>query len=246
MYSTGFTTGRKKAFIPWGLLVKDPLTFITKECTPDGFEWKDPSKIRIREVFRLLYHWRSRQDEGLLPLVWVPTCSLFQDQDEPSSHPRHSQKSKANDSNDSDEEQFHLPSFGECGDDDNADEGGQYSGGNEPKEHFSSGRQSSFEEHEDNADADHGANYDSENEPDYSTSSCGQPNERSAEDAPEYINDEGNESDHNPSDSGEPGGLSMAFPPLDDPYMHQSFSGMCPLLCDHCLCYLLVTRFKYC
>jgi hypothetical protein len=51
MYSAGFTTGKKKAFIQWGELVKDPSSFIGEECTPDGFEWKDPSKIRIGEVF---------------------------------------------------------------------------------------------------------------------------------------------------------------------------------------------------
>ncbi|KAF8270246.1 hypothetical protein EI94DRAFT_1698918 [Lactarius quietus] len=49
------------------------------ERIPDGFEWKDPSKIQIGEIFRLLDHWRDRQDQGHVPLTWVPSCPAFQE-----------------------------------------------------------------------------------------------------------------------------------------------------------------------
>ncbi|KAF8259055.1 hypothetical protein EI94DRAFT_1814044 [Lactarius quietus] len=74
-----FITGRKNQVIPWGSLVNDPLSWIPQECIPDGFEWKDPSKIQIGEIFCLLDHWRDRQDQGHVPLTWVPSCPAFQD-----------------------------------------------------------------------------------------------------------------------------------------------------------------------
>ncbi|KAF8257633.1 hypothetical protein EI94DRAFT_1708787 [Lactarius quietus] len=80
-----FITGRKNQVIPWGSLVNDPLTWIPQECIPDGFEWKDPSKIQIGEIFHLLDHWRDRQDQGHVPLTWVPSCPPFQE-GQPSQH----------------------------------------------------------------------------------------------------------------------------------------------------------------
>ena len=50
---------------------------MTAECIPGGFEWKDPSKIHVGEVFCLLDHWRDRKDQGLEPLVWIQTSPLF-------------------------------------------------------------------------------------------------------------------------------------------------------------------------
>ncbi|KAH8978646.1 hypothetical protein EDB86DRAFT_3151891 [Lactarius hatsudake] len=91
-----FVTGNKKQTIPWGVLVKDPSSWIFDDCIPKDFVWKDPSKIQIGEVFRLLYHWKERQDQGLGPLMWVPTSPLFQDQ-----------------SNASDQESFNLSNFGD-------------------------------------------------------------------------------------------------------------------------------------
>jgi hypothetical protein len=74
----GFLSGKKKEAIPWGTLVRDPSSWITEACMSDDFEWKDPSKIQIGEIFHLLDHWRDQQDQGLDPIIWVPTCSLLQ------------------------------------------------------------------------------------------------------------------------------------------------------------------------
>ena len=81
MYELGFLTGIKTQTIPWGSIVKDPSSWITEESVPHGFQWKDPSKIQMGEIFRLLDHWRDRQDQGLDHLIWVPTCPLFQGND---------------------------------------------------------------------------------------------------------------------------------------------------------------------
>jgi hypothetical protein len=121
MHSPGFTTGKKKKFIPWGALVQDPSSFISEECTPEGFEWKDPSKIQRGEVFRLLYHWRSRLDDGLSPLIWVPTSRLFEDMDEPYAHTRKIRHSKAHQAYDSEDESFDFPSSGDFDQEDDAD-----------------------------------------------------------------------------------------------------------------------------
>jgi hypothetical protein len=82
-------TGKKKLVIPWGALVKDPSSWIDEDCIPEMFEWKDPSKIQIAEAFRLLDHWRDREDQGLDPLIWVRTCPLFEDGVDYSRHRRH-------------------------------------------------------------------------------------------------------------------------------------------------------------
>jgi hypothetical protein len=109
-YKLGFVTGKKKQIIPWGTLVKDPSSWISDECVPHGFEWKDPSKIQIGEVFCLLYHWRDRQAQDLNPLVWVPTCLLFQDAEKPSRHLQNVRRIRAEPQQESDEEVFNLPS----------------------------------------------------------------------------------------------------------------------------------------
>ena len=90
--------------------MKDPSSWISKECIPHGFEWKDPSKIQIGEVFRLLDHWRDRQVQDLDPLVWVPTCPLFQDAEKPSKHLRNVRRVRVEPPPESDEEVFNLPS----------------------------------------------------------------------------------------------------------------------------------------
>ena len=81
MYELGFLNGMKTQTIPWGSIVKDPLSWITEESVPHGFQWKDPSKIQMGEIFRLLDHWRDRKDQGLDHLIWVPTCPFFQGND---------------------------------------------------------------------------------------------------------------------------------------------------------------------
>jgi hypothetical protein len=106
----GFVTGMAKQVIPWGALVKDPSSWISEECFPTGFEWKDPSKIQVGEIFRLLDHWRDRQDKGVNPLIWLPTCPLFQDAEDPVTHGQTLQKARVQQEHDSDEEVFILPS----------------------------------------------------------------------------------------------------------------------------------------
>ncbi|KAH9167727.1 hypothetical protein EDB89DRAFT_1909818 [Lactarius sanguifluus] len=104
-----YVTRKPKLIIPWGSLVKDPSSWISDECTPDHFEWKDPSKIQIGEVFRILDHWRHRQDQGIGPLMWVPTSPLFDNMDDPPRHGRSVQKARTLQSQGSDEEYFVLP-----------------------------------------------------------------------------------------------------------------------------------------
>ncbi|KAH8976944.1 hypothetical protein EDB86DRAFT_3174559 [Lactarius hatsudake] len=108
-----FVTGNKKQTIPWGVLAKDPSSWIFDDCIPKDFVWKDPSKIQIGEVFHLLYHWKERQDQGLGPLMWVPTSPLFQDVEHPPQHKRHLRHARAQQSNASDQESFNLSKFGD-------------------------------------------------------------------------------------------------------------------------------------
>jgi hypothetical protein len=94
--------------IPWGALVRDASSWISSECSPRDFQWKDPSKIQVGEVFRLLDHWRDRQDKGLDPLIWVPTCPLFDDIPDHSKLGRNIRQLQ-----DSDEEVFDFPLSGD-------------------------------------------------------------------------------------------------------------------------------------
>jgi hypothetical protein len=87
----------------------NPLSWIDKECTPDDFQWKDPSKIKIGEIFRLLDHWRDHIDRGHHALVWVPSCPLFQDDDHAPIHGWQLQQAMALPEDYSDEEVFILP-----------------------------------------------------------------------------------------------------------------------------------------
>ena len=86
MHQSGFTTGNKTQVIPWGSLVNDLASWMMAECIPDGFEWKDPSKVQVEEVFCLLDHWRDHEDQGLQPLVWLPSSPLFVDTKQSNRH----------------------------------------------------------------------------------------------------------------------------------------------------------------
>ncbi|KAI9430604.1 hypothetical protein H4582DRAFT_2063619 [Lactarius indigo] len=103
-----YVTGIENQTIPWGSLSSDPSAWIDEECIPYDFEWKDPSKIRIDEVFCLLDHWRDRQDQGIDPLMWVPTCPLFNDTKQPTIHKRNIRRAQPKQSDGSDEESFDL------------------------------------------------------------------------------------------------------------------------------------------
>src|ERR1700744_1669880 len=109
-YHSGAVTGNKHQVIPWGAVLKDPSSWIDSTCTPQGFEWKDPSKIQVNEIFRLLDYWRDRQCEGHDPIVWVPTSPLFQNQERGPRHCWTSRQPRIEHPQDSDEEIFVLPS----------------------------------------------------------------------------------------------------------------------------------------
>jgi hypothetical protein len=66
----------------------DPTAWIDEECYPPGFQWADPSKIQVGQVFHLLDHWRQRQESGLTPLIWNPSCELLADAEQQSKHVR--------------------------------------------------------------------------------------------------------------------------------------------------------------
>ncbi len=70
-------SGRK--FHGPALLSEKPNAWIKPECTPNGFTWADPSKIRIGDIFLLLEHWRERQRQRLSPLIWLTSCPVLRD-----------------------------------------------------------------------------------------------------------------------------------------------------------------------
>jgi len=71
--------GKMNVQIPWETLKQDPFKWIKVSCYPKHFVWRDPSKIRIEDTFKLLAHWRKRISEGKKPLTWIKTCDLFKD-----------------------------------------------------------------------------------------------------------------------------------------------------------------------
>jgi hypothetical protein len=79
----------------------DPSAWIQEDCYPSGFQWADPSKIRVGQVFCLLDHWRARHDAGLDPLIWNSSCDVLAN----ANHPREDVGSKRRESI-SDEEDF--------------------------------------------------------------------------------------------------------------------------------------------
>jgi hypothetical protein len=90
-------------------VVTNPTSWIIADCTPDGFEWKDLSKIQIDDIYCLLYHWKARQDSRLEPLVWASTDPLFQDNNKTAKNLQASRHARALQPPDSDEEVFVLP-----------------------------------------------------------------------------------------------------------------------------------------
>ena len=79
------------------------------DCISDGFEWKDPSKIQIAEIFCLLAHWKAHQDEELNPLIWALTCPFLQDSNNAARHVQTAHHIRALEPPDSEEETFVLP-----------------------------------------------------------------------------------------------------------------------------------------
>jgi hypothetical protein len=109
----GFVSGKTRQIIPWGAFVKDPYSWISEECVPHEFEWKDPSKIQIGEIFRLLYHWRHRQDQDLDPLIWLPNCPVLQGTEGLLRRGRNVRQARVQQPQDSGEETFNLPASGD-------------------------------------------------------------------------------------------------------------------------------------
>jgi hypothetical protein len=81
----------------------DPSAWIEEECYPSGFQWADPSKIRVAQVFQLLDHWRQREKAGLTPLIWNPECDLLANGEQRSERIRRLRQSNL--SSDHDEEE---------------------------------------------------------------------------------------------------------------------------------------------
>jgi hypothetical protein len=92
----------------------DPPAWIEEECYPPGFLWVDPSKLRLVQVFQLLDHWRQRKRDGLIPLIWNPSCQLLANVDQPvprlrnpkRTHSRSSNFNEPGSDNDSEGEDF--------------------------------------------------------------------------------------------------------------------------------------------
>ncbi|KAF8261097.1 hypothetical protein EI94DRAFT_1705813 [Lactarius quietus] len=68
-----FISGKKKAYIPWAKVTKDPNAWIYEECYPPGFQWAHPSKIQVNEVFHLFDHWRQQKQSRFDPIIWNPS-----------------------------------------------------------------------------------------------------------------------------------------------------------------------------
>lgn len=80
--------------LPWAKIIKNPTAWIDEDCYPAGFEWADPSKIRIGKVFELLDYWRQRRQSGLAPIIWNRSCEILADPDE-SAEPVHSRRPRS-------------------------------------------------------------------------------------------------------------------------------------------------------
>ena len=72
-----YVSRRKTVKVPWAKFADDPCSWIEPECVLDGFQWANPSKIRIGDIFPLFKHWRERHRQRLSPLIWVSTCPFF-------------------------------------------------------------------------------------------------------------------------------------------------------------------------
>ena len=70
---SGQAVNRPKASIPWAQLSSDPDRFIDPQSTPDidGFQWMDPSKIRITFIDQLWEFYYNRIQNEDEPIVWL-------------------------------------------------------------------------------------------------------------------------------------------------------------------------------
>jgi hypothetical protein len=126
-YPLGYISGKPKVTISWQSLCQDPLLWIKPECFPDDFQWADPSKIRIGEVFRLLDHWKRRQEQHLKPLIWASTCPVLADVDRSSSSDHTSGQSSTDDSTGSHSDSSSLYNHRKSIENDNSSSNGERS-----------------------------------------------------------------------------------------------------------------------
>ncbi|KAI6007522.1 hypothetical protein F5J12DRAFT_892403 [Pisolithus orientalis] len=56
-------TGKPKAKVPWGLLIKSSLEYLSSNSIPEGFMMKDPSKWTKANMQMLWNHWNSQEEE---------------------------------------------------------------------------------------------------------------------------------------------------------------------------------------
>jgi hypothetical protein len=80
----------------------------------------------------LLDHWRDRIDQGIPALVWVPTCPLFQDDDDASDVGRSFRRAVALAEDESDEEVFILPQSDDIDEEESGSNDHEHSYGSPP------------------------------------------------------------------------------------------------------------------
>jgi hypothetical protein len=114
-------TGQKKLQIPWGKLAKEPSKWLKKKSYPQDFQWRDPSKIKVDDLFTLIAHWRARVSRGRKTLVWVKSSPFFKGVQGTSRQARvFRQRSPV--VRESSQEFFDIPSFSNVKEDDESPE----------------------------------------------------------------------------------------------------------------------------
>ncbi|KAF8265470.1 hypothetical protein EI94DRAFT_1702459 [Lactarius quietus] len=68
-----FISRKMKAYIPWAKVTMDLTAWINEECYPPGFQWVDPSKIWVNEVFHLFDNGRQPKQSRFNPIIWNPS-----------------------------------------------------------------------------------------------------------------------------------------------------------------------------
>jgi len=96
MRTLEYVSGKKKVKIPWAKVTATPADWMDDECYPSEFQWADPSKIRIKDAYDLLDHWRQRKEAGLAPIIWNPSCDILANVERPSRSLRNSERPRSN------------------------------------------------------------------------------------------------------------------------------------------------------
>ncbi|KAI5998897.1 hypothetical protein F5J12DRAFT_895287 [Pisolithus orientalis] len=64
-------TGKPKAKVPWGLLIKSHLEYLSSNSIPEGFVMKDPSKWTKADMWMLWNHWNSQEEEDKVIVSFI-------------------------------------------------------------------------------------------------------------------------------------------------------------------------------